>query len=129
MAEGDGGPSCVEVDTSERLEEGSKSELERSASSTLVRRSSSMVQLGRATAEEASTGEALTADEELDIGYFGLTAADGSRVTPSLRRVLSARGQRSGVSDTEASRRCLVGGIARSLAEQRWSEVEEQSKA
>jgi hypothetical protein len=49
MVAGDGGPSWVEVDTSERLEEGSKSELERSASSTLVRRSSSMVQLGRGT--------------------------------------------------------------------------------
>jgi hypothetical protein len=49
MAVGDGGPSWVEVDTSERLEEGLKSELERSASSTLVRQSSSMVQLGRGT--------------------------------------------------------------------------------
>jgi hypothetical protein len=49
MVAGDGGPSWVEVDTSERLEEGLKSELERSASSTLVRQSSSMVQLGRGT--------------------------------------------------------------------------------
>jgi hypothetical protein len=28
-------------------------------------------------------------DEELKVGYFGLTAADGSRATPSLRRFLS----------------------------------------
>jgi hypothetical protein len=40
--------------------------------------------------EEAGTGEALEADKELGVGYFGLAAADGSRVTPSLRRVLSA---------------------------------------
>jgi hypothetical protein len=29
-------------------------------------------------------------DEELGVDYFGLTVADGSRATPSLRRVLSA---------------------------------------
>jgi hypothetical protein len=39
---------------------------------------------------EAGIGEALAVDEELGIGYFGFTAADGSRATPSLRRVLSA---------------------------------------
>jgi hypothetical protein len=40
---------------------------------------------------EASIREALAADEELGIGYFGFTVADGLRVTLSLRRVLSAR--------------------------------------
>jgi hypothetical protein len=40
--------------------------------------------------KEDGTGEALAMDEELSVGYFGLAAADGSWVTPSLRRVLSA---------------------------------------
>jgi hypothetical protein len=48
--------------------------------------------------EEAGTGEVLVVDEELGVGYFGLAVADGSRATPSLRRVLSARGRRPGVS-------------------------------
>jgi hypothetical protein len=48
-AAGDNDTSWVEVDVGERPEEGSKSELERSASYTLARRSSSMVQLGRGT--------------------------------------------------------------------------------
>jgi hypothetical protein len=43
---------------------------------------------------EAGTREALGAGEELGVGYFGFTATDGSRVTPSLRRVLSSRGRR-----------------------------------
>jgi hypothetical protein len=47
---------------------------------------------------EAGTREVLTADEELSVGYFGFTAADDSRATPSLRRVLSSRGQRPKVS-------------------------------
>jgi hypothetical protein len=46
-AAGDGGASWVEVDVGKRLEEGSKLELERSVSGTLVRWSSSTVQLGR----------------------------------------------------------------------------------
>jgi hypothetical protein len=51
MAVGDDGASWVEVDASERPKEGSKSKLERSASGTLTRQSSSMIQLGRETAE------------------------------------------------------------------------------
>jgi hypothetical protein len=47
---------------------------------------------------EAGTGDALTADEELSVGYFGLVAAKSSRETPSLRRAFCARGQRPGVS-------------------------------
>jgi hypothetical protein len=47
---GDDDASWVEVDAGERLEEGSKSELERSASGTLARQSTSIVQLGRGTA-------------------------------------------------------------------------------
>jgi hypothetical protein len=35
-------------------------------------------------------GEALAADEELGIDYFSFTVADGSRATPSLRRVMTA---------------------------------------
>jgi hypothetical protein len=42
----------VEVDTSERFEEGSKSELERSVKGTSARQSSSMVQLSRGTIGE-----------------------------------------------------------------------------
>jgi hypothetical protein len=48
--------------------------------------------------EEADTGEALVAEEELSVGYFGFTAAESSRATPSLRRVLSAQGWMPGVS-------------------------------
>jgi hypothetical protein len=47
---GDDDASWVEVDVGERPEEGSKSELERSASGTLVRQSTSTVQLGQGTA-------------------------------------------------------------------------------
>jgi hypothetical protein len=43
----------------------------------------------------AGIREALTVDKEL---YFSFTAADGSKATPSLRRVLSARGRRLRVS-------------------------------
>jgi hypothetical protein len=42
--------------------------------------------------------EALTVDKELSVGYFSFTVADGSKATPSLRRVLSARGRRLRVS-------------------------------
>jgi hypothetical protein len=46
----------------------------------------------------AGIREALTVDKELSVGYFSFTAADGSKATPSLRRVLSARGRRLRVS-------------------------------
>jgi hypothetical protein len=39
---------------------------------------------------EAGIREALAVDKELGVGYFGFTAADGSKATPNLRRVLSA---------------------------------------
>jgi hypothetical protein len=47
---------------------------------------------------EAGTGEALVVDEELGVDSYGFTVADGSKATPSLRRVLSARGRMPGVS-------------------------------
>jgi hypothetical protein len=50
MVAGDDGTSWVEVDIGERSKEVSKSKLERLASGTLARRSSSMVQLRLETA-------------------------------------------------------------------------------
>jgi hypothetical protein len=47
--------------------------------------------------EEAGTGAALMADEELSIGYFSLVMADDSRETHPLRMALGARGRRLGM--------------------------------